>query len=97
MQAADATAPQNAAAAASLQILHWLLDQQVFQGVPVDYNIAIQLAQQWQKRMSDLLTALLLLWPAFAVTSGATHFLSFDHRTRALASSSGLVALPKEI
>jgi hypothetical protein len=40
----------RAVAAATLQRLKWYVEQQVFQTMPIDYEIAIQLASQWQKR-----------------------------------------------
>jgi len=43
------------------------------------------------------LPVLLLLWPALAASSGATHFLSFDPRTRRLASGAGLELLPESL
>ncbi len=67
----------------------------MFHAVPVDYDIAVQLAYQRQKRSAYTLPALLLLWPALAVTSGATHFLSVDLRTRRLAKASRLQLLPE--
>jgi len=94
MEADDSTPAQRALAAAALQTFRWYLEQQVFQSVPLDYDIAIDLAYQWQRRSRTTLPALLLLWPGLAVTSGATHFLSFDPRTRALAQSAGLKLLP---
>ena len=94
IEADDSTLAQRALATSSLQRFRWYLDQQVFQLTMLDYDIAIDLAFQWQKHSTNTLPALLLLWPAMAVTVGATHFLSFDPRTRNLASQSGLQLLP---
>jgi hypothetical protein len=97
LEADDSTPAQRAVAAAGLQNFRWYLDQQVFQSERLDYDIAIDLAYQWQKRSKNTFPALLLLWPALAVTSGATHFLSFDSRTRRLAESPGLKLLPQKL
>jgi hypothetical protein len=97
IEADDSTSPQRAVAANALQNFRWYLDQQVFRPVPLDYDIAIDLAYQWQRRAKNTLPALLLLWPALAVASGATLFLSFDPRTRTLGRSSGLKLLPQKL
>ena len=97
IEAEDSTSPQRAAAAAALQNFRWYLEQHVFLSVRLDYDISIELAYQWQKRSKTTLPALILLWPALAVTSGATHFLSFDARTRHLARASGLRLLPETL
>jgi len=85
------------AQAAGLQRFRWLVDEQVFQLIPLDYDLAIQLAQQWQKKTMNALPALLMLWPAMAIISAATHFLSFDGRTRSLARKAGLKLLPEKL
>src|SRR5687768_2799953 len=86
----ESTPGERAAAANALQNFRWYLEQQVFAPIRLDYDIAIDLASQWQKQSNQTLPALLLLWPALAVTTGATAFLSFDPRTRQLAKSAGL-------
>jgi hypothetical protein len=88
---------QRAMAANGLQNFRWYLEQQVFQPIRLDYDIAIDLARQWQKRTQETLPALLLLWPALAVTVGATEFLSFDPRTRQLAAAAGLKLMPAKL
>src|SRR4051794_26454664 len=93
----NCTSAQRAMAANALQNLRWYLEQQVFRPVRLDYDIAIDLAYQWQKRGKDTLPSLMLLWPALAITTGATHFLSFDPRTRQLAHSAGLKLLPEKL
>lgn len=95
---ADASTPaQRAIAANALQNFRWYLDQHVFRPIALDYEIAIDLAFQWQRRLQNTIPALLLLWPALSVTTGATHFLSFDPRTRTLAQTSGLKLLPERL
>lgn len=97
IEAPESTANQRAMAANALQNLRWYLEQQVFVQLSLDYDIAIQLAAQWQKQAKQVLPALLLLWPALAATIGATHFLSFDPRTRQLAKVAGLKVLPDRL
>lgn len=97
IQGAESTPNQRAMAANALQNFRWYLEQQVFAPIRLDYDIAIDLATQWQKRSNDVLPALLLLWPAMAVTAGASTYLSFDPRTRRLARASGLKLLPERL
>lgn len=89
---------EHAGAAAALQNLKHYLDEQFFQTMPIDYDIALHLAGQWQSQLQGRTPpALLLLWPALAVTAGATHFLSFDPRPRQLAQIAGLKLLPERL
>jgi hypothetical protein len=97
MEADDSTPAHRAQAANGLQNFRWYVEQQVFQSVLLDYGIAIDLAYQWQRHSKRTVPTLLLLWPAMAVTIGATHFLSFDPRTRLLAQTAGLKLLPEKI
>ncbi len=88
----------RATATNALQQLRHYLEEMVFQPVQVDYDIAIHLASQWQATLgAQTSPALLLLWPALAVTDGATHFLSFDPRPRKLAKAAGLNLLPEAL
>jgi hypothetical protein len=97
IEAPDSTPAQRAIAANALQNFRWYLDQQVFRPIRLDYDIAIDLAYRWQKQSNATLPGLLLLWPALAATVGATHFLSFDPRTRQLAIAAGLKSLPEKL
>ena len=97
IEAPESTPNQRSMAANALQNLRWYLEQQVFLPISIDYEIAIDLASQWQKQAQQVLPALLLLWPAMAATIGATTFLSFDPRTRQLAKSAGLKLLPEKL
>ena|SRR5688500_14922669 len=97
MEADDSTPAHRAQAANGLQNFRWYLEQQVFQSVLLDYGIALDLAYQWQRHSKPTLPTMLLLWPAMAVTTGATHFLSFDPRTRQLAQTAGLNLLPEKL
>jgi hypothetical protein len=90
--------PQVAIAVAALKRFRQLLDEQIFTPDRIDFDLAVQLAFRWQHELSGSTPpAMILLWPALAVTGGATHFLSFDPRTRHLAKSSGLKVLPERI
>lgn len=93
MHSPDSTRAEKARAAAALQRFRWYLDQLVIRRVSVDYEIAIHLAGEWQKQTREFMSSLLFLWPALAVTSEATQFLSFDPRTRRLARAAGLQLL----
>ena len=97
IEADDSNSADRAGAANALQNLRWYLDQQVFRIIRLDYDIAFDLASQWQKQSRTTLPALLLLWPALAATVGATHFLSFDLRPRQLATAAGIKLLPEKL
>jgi hypothetical protein len=97
VEAPESTPSQRAMAANALQNLRWYVEQHVLVPVAIDYEIAIHLAQQWQRHASQVLPALLLLWPALAATAGATAFLSFDPRTRQMARHAGLKILPEKL
>jgi len=90
--------PDRALAASALQRFQNYALEEVFIPAPVDYGVAVVLAGQWQQRlMGHTPPAMLLLWPALAATIGATHFLSFDPRTRQLARAAGLKLLPDRL
>jgi len=93
-----ATDQQRGVASAALQRLARYSDELVFQAASLDYDIAFNLATQWQRNSSHgLLAGLLLLWPAIAVTISATHFFSFDPRTRRFAKAAGLKLIPENL
>jgi hypothetical protein len=97
IETSDATPEHRAVASTALQDLRWYLREGVLAAVRLGYEIVINLATQWQTQDKELLPArVLLLWPAMALTVGATTFLSFDPLTRHLASVSGLKLLPEE-
>jgi len=98
MESPQTNARQKAFATAALQHFRHYFDEQVFISMPIDYDLAIHLANQWQQRLTGATPPLLLLlWPALAATSGSTHFLSFDPRCRQLAKSAGLAVLPESL
>src|SRR5260221_4827592 len=89
-----AKATERASASAALQKLRHYLDEQFFQAIPLEYDVALDLAGQWQGQLIGRTPpGMLLFWPALAVTAGATHFLSFDPRPRQLAEKAGLQLL----
>lgn len=91
-----ATTAERGVAASALQRFRWYLEEQVIWAPSLDVDIAVSLARSWQ-RGQESPPAMLLLWAALAVTSGASHFLSFDPRTRRLAENAGLKVLPARI
>ena len=97
IESPQSTANQRAIAANALQNFRWYLEQQVFAPVSLDYDIALQLASQWQKQAKQVLPGLMLLWAAIAATIGATTFLSFDPRSRQVAKAAGLRLLPAQL
>lgn len=97
MESESSSDRMKAMAAGALQNFRWYVEQEVFQISRLDYEIAIDLAAQWQKRMNTTAPGLLLLWPAIAATTRSTHFLSFDPRSRRLAASPGMELLPAKV
>jgi hypothetical protein len=98
IESAEATARERAVAARALQRFRSYLSEEVFQLMPLDYDVAIHLAAEWQRHLAGgAPPMLLLLWPALAAASGATHFLSFDPRTRQLARDAGLRLVPEPL
>jgi len=70
----------------------------VFQIGAVDYDAAFRLATSWNAEFADRPPPwALTLHPALAIASGATHFLSFDVRSRRLAKNAGLLLLPDRL
>ena len=94
----DAPEAGRATATGALQNLRRYLDELIIELVPLEYDLAIHLAAQWQRQSAGAIPpALLLLWPAMAATVGATHFLSFDPRPRKFAKAAGLKVLPENL
>jgi hypothetical protein len=74
------------------------LDEGVFQIQSVDWETAFRVAITWNRGYTTPAPApLLLLHPALAATAGASHFLSFDPRSRRAAKSAGLRPLPEQL
>jgi hypothetical protein len=74
------------------------LEEGVFQLVPTDWESTYRVAIAWNAHHPESPPApLLLLHPAAASVAGATHFLSFDPRPRAIARSAGMELLPARL
>jgi len=73
------------------------LAEMVFAPDEPSWNEAWQLAARWNQETPEPPTLYLLLHPALAVASGASHFLSFDPRSRHYARSKGLTLLPTRL
>lgn len=71
----------------------------VFRVVLLDWHSALRIALNWNKRFvsESPPPPLLLLHPALAAVSGATHFYSFDPRSRSLAKVIGLHLAPERL
>ena len=81
----------------AIKLLDWLFQQEIITAANIDYGEVISLAAAWVGKLRTPMPTLLLVWPAAAVVSGATAFLSFDPRTRALAKAAGLKPLPERL
>jgi hypothetical protein len=67
----------------------------VFQFVEPDWQDALRLSISWTRGyQAEPPAPLLVLHPCLALLNGATHFASFDPRSRSLAKSAGLKLLP---
>lgn len=97
IEADESSSELRVISAHALQNFRWYLDQHVIRPIRLDYEIAIDLANSWQKQGNLALPALLILWPALAATVGSTHFLSFDPRMRQLADAAGMKLLPEKL
>jgi hypothetical protein len=70
----------------------------VFQLMPADWDSAFRAAINWNNQhVSTPPPFLLMLHPALAAVAGATHFASFDPRSRAVARSAGMELLPENL
>jgi hypothetical protein len=70
----------------------------VFQITEPDWQDAFRLAIAWTRRYTTEPPApLLVLHPALALLGAATHFGSFDPRSRKLAKAAGLKVLPSKL
>ena len=81
-----------------LRLWNHYLHEGVFSMVAVDWESAFRNAIAWSRvHHTAPPSPWLLLHPALALTSGATHFCSFDPRVRALARAHGLHLLPETL
>ena len=69
----------------------------VLQITPADWDSAFRFAITWNGHNTIPRPFLLLLHPALAMSDGATHFMSFDPRSREVARAVGLQVLPRTI
>jgi hypothetical protein len=94
---AEDLARQNAGGKAS-RLWQRYLDEGVFQFVEPNWQDALRLSIAWTRRYtSEPPVPLLILHPALAVLSGATHFSCFDPRSRLIAKAAGLKLLPQRL
>lgn len=89
---------EQSAGLAGQRIWRHFLAEGVFQVVTADWDTALLVALKWNKAFAEAPPPpLLILHPALATVSGATHFLSFDPRPRSLAQTAGLKLLPERL
>ncbi len=74
------------------------LAEGVFQMVPTDWDSSFRVALTWnQQAVEAPPSPLLILHPALAAAVGASHFLSFDPRSRKMAKAAGIKLLPEAL
>lgn len=86
------------AAETGLRLWAWYFSEGLFELAEMDWTAALRLAITWNSgsRIAPP-PPLLLLHPALAVISEATHFLSFDPRSRGIALQAGMKLLPETV
>jgi len=77
-----------------LQTWRQYLWERIFEIGSTDWDGGFRLAVEWNRNEIFAPAPLLVLHPALAVMSQATHFASFDPRSRKVAKSAGLKVLP---
>ena len=81
-----------------LRLWNHYLHEGVFSLVAADWENALRNAIAWNRHTPEEPPSLwLFLHPALAVCGGATHFCSFDPRTRRLAHLRGIRLLPQSL
>ena len=86
------------AAQSGLALWQWYLDEGFISVSDVDWAAALSGAVRLITQSSDAPPPpLLLLHPILATYAGATHFLSFDPRSRSIARIIGLQILPDKL
>lgn len=94
----EGTMEEQRAALEGNRLWRQYLDEGVFQLRGVDWETAFRVAITWNRSFTKKPPApLLLLHPALAAVSGASHFLSFDPRSRQAARAAGLRLLPESL
>ncbi len=72
-------------------------EEGVFELGSVGWDSAFRVALSWTRTLTADVPFLLLLHPALAAESGASHFLSFDPRAREFARRAGLKLSPEPL
>ena len=86
------------AARRGLRVWRHHLTEGIFEISPVDWEGAFRLAITWNDRAGEKAPPpWLILHPALAVIAEATHFFSFDPRSRSFAKAAGLKLLPVKL
>ena len=81
-----------------LRLWNHYLSEGVFSLISVDWESAFRNTITWTRvHPAAPPSPWLFLHPALAVTAGATHFCSFDPRSRGIARSHGLKLLPASL
>ena len=94
----EGTADEQRAALEGNKLWRQYVDEGVFQFRSADWETAFRVAVTWNRAYTRKAPApLLLLHPALAAVAGASHFLSFDPRSRQAARAAGLRLLPEEL
>ena len=90
--------PRQVAAAEGQRLWRNYLAEGVFQMTPTDWDSAFRVALTWNGQYPATPPPfLLLLHPALALVAGASHFLSFDPRSREIARRMGQELLPEKL
>jgi len=78
----------------AFRLWHHYYSEAVFAFSRADWQAAYELALNWNRNPPLPPAPLLLYHPALAAVAGASHFLSFNPRSRAVAKRAGLKVLP---
>jgi hypothetical protein len=91
-------APRQSAGGKASRLWQRYTAEGVFQIIEPDWQDAIRLSIAWTRRETEEPPSpLLVLHPCLALVNGATHFASFDPRSRLLAKRAGLKLLPLKL
>ena len=94
----EGTAEEQRAALEGNRLWRQYVEEGVFQFRSVDWETAYRVAITWNRAYTRKAPApLLILHPALAAVAGASHFLSFDPRSRQAARAAGLHLLPEKL
>ena len=94
----SSASPEQAAGSEGHRLWRHYLAEGVFQLSAADWDTALRVAIKWNRQFSEPPPLpLLILHPALAAVAGATHFMSFDERSRSLAKAAGLKLSPEKL